>query len=136
MSAPESASEIRRWLRYASEDLRTAEILMSQPGIPPRNACFYAQQAAEKALKAVLIFLGRTVPRIHDLDALRETLPDDWSVTREHPDLASLTNWAAHARYPSDEPGPLADDAIEAIAQDHAVLTSVTRDLRQHGLTE
>ncbi len=48
--------EARRWLRYAGEDLVTAERIATSRTMPPRNACYHAQQAVEKLLKAVLIF--------------------------------------------------------------------------------
>ena len=71
MQTTEVMIETARWLRYAGEDLITAETLLAQARIPPRQACWHAQQAAEKALKAVLIFLQIDFPRTHDLNVLR-----------------------------------------------------------------
>ena len=71
MQTTEVLTETDRWLRYAEEDLITAETLLAQAHIPPRQACWHAQQAAEKALKAVLIFLQIDFPRTHDLNVLR-----------------------------------------------------------------
>jgi HEPN domain-containing protein len=104
-----------------------------QPEFEPRHACFQAQQAAEKALKAVLVFLRRDVPRIHDLDALIDALPQDWPVVQEYPDLANLTDWAVNARYPLAGQEPTHEDAEEAVRQARAVLDSVQRDLIAHG---
>lgn len=56
MSDPEVLEVLRRWLRYAEEDLRTAEVLMEEDGVP-RISCFHAQQAAEKSIKAIFVFL-------------------------------------------------------------------------------
>ena len=44
------------WLRYAKSDLELARIEKPE-GVLLENLCFHAQQAAEKTLKAVLIFL-------------------------------------------------------------------------------
>ncbi len=55
MSAPESAEEAQRWLTFAQQDLLEAEALMTREEAIPRHACWFAQQAAEKALKAALV---------------------------------------------------------------------------------
>lgn len=102
MSAPELVSEANRWLRFAAEDLKVAQNLLVSSESPPRHICFLAQQAAEKALKAALVLEEMDFPFRHDLDALRNLLPDTWSVCREHGDLAQLTEWAVEARYPGD----------------------------------
>jgi len=94
MSEDEHIGEVRRWLRYAHEDLVLAEALVGQPGVAARHICWLAQQSVEKALKAALIFLRIDFPRRHDLDVLRDLLPADWSVKRSTPDLADLTEWA------------------------------------------
>jgi HEPN domain-containing protein len=52
MNGPELQSEARRWLRFAQEDLREAERLLASPDSVPRHLCWFAQQAAEKSLKA------------------------------------------------------------------------------------
>ncbi len=59
----------------------------------PRHACFLIQQAAEKALKAVLVLEGIEFPFTHDLDALRNLLPDSWPVRTAQVDLTELTEW-------------------------------------------
>lgn len=56
MSEAERLAEAERWLRYAREDLQAAEVL-AERGVAPRQACFHAQQAAEKAIKAIFVFL-------------------------------------------------------------------------------
>jgi len=72
----EHEQEIHRWLRYAREDLMAAEEMNAATSLPPRHACYLAQQAAEKALKAALIFLQVEFPFRHDLDELRDLLPE------------------------------------------------------------
>ena len=57
-----------------------AETLLEQRVVVPRHICWLAQQSAEKALKAILVFLALDFPRRHDLDALRNLVPDDWQV--------------------------------------------------------
>ena len=80
MSETEKNDEVRRWLRYAEEDFSAARRMNEQGSFAPRQSCFQAQQAAEKAIKAVLVFLQTEFPFTHDLDRLRALLPDGWQV--------------------------------------------------------
>jgi len=114
--------------------LDAAEVLVEQRNVVPRHICWLAQQAAEKAIKAVLVFLQIDFPRRHDLDALRNLLPSDWKVKEEQPDLADLTEWAVEARYPGDWPDATEADARSAVQQAQAVWESVCADLSRHGL--
>jgi HEPN domain-containing protein len=117
MSGSDEREEAGRWLRYAAEDLAAAEAALGEPAFAPRHACWLSQQGAEKALKAALVFLQVDFPWVHDLDALRNLLPEGWRARREHPDLAELSEWAVEARYPpSSAPDPSAHDAQTAVA--------------------
>ena len=98
MSDTDARVEATRWLRYAREDLEAAQAMLGLPHIANRHVCWLAQQAAEKAIKAALVFLQVDFPRRHDLDALRTLLPDDWRVRATPPSLATLTQWAVEAR--------------------------------------
>lgn len=133
MQVTDRLADTARWLRYAEEDLTTAETILEHPHVPPRQSCWWAQQSAEKALKAVLIFLEVDFPRTHDLNVLRNLVSDGWQLETAHPDLASLTGWAAEARYPSDMPEATNADAFEAVEQARAVWASVSTALAEHG---
>ena len=75
MPGDERLELTRQWLRYAQDDLDGAEYVTANiPSLAPRHACFFAQQAAEKALKAVLIYLHIDYPRHHNLDELRDII--------------------------------------------------------------
>lgn len=56
------------WLNLAEEDLLWAKASFKDKIF--RGACFAAQQAAEKALKAFLVSKDITTPKIHDLVTL------------------------------------------------------------------
>jgi len=87
------------WLRHARSDLRLAR-LSPPPGVLLEGLCFHAQQAAEKALKAVLVAQDTPFPRSHSIGRLVELLPRDITVPREVEDAASLTDYAVTTRYP------------------------------------
>jgi HEPN domain-containing protein len=102
--AADRTNEASRWFRFAEDDLRTARACLVDADLPPRQACYFARQAAEKALKGCLIACLTEYPRSHDLDYLRNLLPPKWRVHASHPVLAELTEWLVEARYPGDWP--------------------------------
>jgi len=101
--------------------------------VTPRYLCWLAQQAAEKALKAALIYLRVEFARRHDLDVLCNLLPDDWKLKANRPDLAELTEWAVEARYPGDWPEATPAEAAHAIDVAAIVVESVQADLERLG---
>jgi len=91
-------------------------------------ACWLAQQAAEKALKALLVLSQTDFPWRHDLDALRNMLPEKYATRAACPELAALTERAVEARYPGEWPEASAADAASAVEQARAVLASAHGD--------
>jgi len=134
MSKPEYALEAAKWLRYAQEDLRAAEAMLGQSAVAPRHVCFLAQQAVEKSLKAVLIFSQIRFPFRHDLDQLRNLIPEGWSVCDRSIDLAELTEWAVDARYPVADEDPTSQDAQQSVELARLVCRLVVSDLLKQGL--
>ncbi|CAA9461915.1 MAG: hypothetical protein AVDCRST_MAG58-2761 [uncultured Rubrobacteraceae bacterium] len=133
MSEPEHVRETGRWLRFAHDDQRGAEALLERDDVPPRLACFLAQQAAEKSIKAALIFLQTEFPFRHDLDLLRDLLPDDWALKETPTGLGALSAWAARGRYPGDLPEATREDAKAAIEKARKVYETALADLEEHG---
>ena len=133
MQTADRLEDTARWLRYAAEDLTTAETLLAQAHVPPRQACWFAQQAAEKALKAVLIFLQIDFRRTHDLNVLRDLLPESWQLKTVPSNLKDLNRWAVEARYPEKMREATKAEATEAVEQARAVWTSVSNALVEHG---
>jgi HEPN domain-containing protein len=89
------------WLRNAQSDLALARLRRTR-GMLYEHLCFHAQQAAEKALKAVLLAHGVTFPRTHDLAFLVDQLPSAISIPPELIDLPTLSKYAVQNRYPGD----------------------------------
>ena len=65
-------------------------------------ACFHAQQAAEKALKAVLIAAGSQPPLVHELRALRTLMPSELDLGTTDSELSELTMYATGSRHVFD----------------------------------
>jgi HEPN domain-containing protein len=89
------------WLRYARSDLAVAQ-LSAPPTVLFETLCFHLQQAAEKALKAVLIQLGVSIARTHNLKTLMELVPTTCQMPPAVALAASLTDYAVTSRYPGD----------------------------------
>ena len=99
MSYPDLVvSEACRWLRVGkAEDLDVAHRLLTGCPSGPRHV--YAQQSAEKALKAALVLEGRirlSDPRLRDALNLGATVGG--TTKKLPPDLAELTEWAVEYR--------------------------------------
>ena len=135
-----AAGEAREWYEAAVEDLREAAFLIDSGWYP--DACFHAQQAAEKALKAFLRASG-IVARTHRLSQLARAAEHhglDLSGIREE-ELELLAEQYMAPRYPNfrQERGlSLADYTEEfarrclSLARD--ILRRVERCLRERGL--
>lgn len=124
--------QTRVWLDRALRDLGAADKLRTPPDPDWGIACYFAQQAGEKALKAILVFLQTQYPFTHDLNEIRNRIPVGWRLKEEYPNLEGLSDWSFKGRYPGREQ-PTEQDAQGAIDQARAIYQSVRRDLGQHG---
>lgn len=97
-SIPGSAAD---WLDRANSDLALSRLALPE-GALYEDLCFHAQQAAEKALKAVYQYHGWTFQYTHDLEELVTGLErQGLSVPPEVDEAVVLTSFAWEARYPS-----------------------------------
>jgi HEPN domain-containing protein len=99
----------------------------------PRHACFFAQQAAEKTIKAALRHEGINYGKTHDLEALRAALPLAWAVSTQPTSLTKLADWVVEARYLDNVPDATDIDARLAVQQATEVWILVAGDLYTRG---
>jgi HEPN domain-containing protein len=93
----------REWLNRARSNLAGAS--HAAPGIYLEDLCFDAQQAAEKAIKAVFIHRGLHFPYVHDLRRLLQLLNQGGVRIPKYVWKAeNLTPFAFEARYPGHSP--------------------------------
>ena len=124
--------EAKRWMDYAKSDLDAANILLEKGDFFPRQICFMSQQAGEKALKAILVYLGINFPKTHDLDLIRELIPVGWEVKEKFPQLYDLSVWAVESRYPGHTPDVTEGEAQETLRLAEAVFDAVSAELKKH----
>jgi HEPN domain-containing protein len=87
------------WLEDAESDLAMAESTSRRP-VRWTHRCFHAQQAAEKAIKAVLISCGIDPPKGHNIGLLLDLLPPEVVWPPAADDVADLSRHATVTRYP------------------------------------
>ena len=124
-------NEARVWMDYAKTDLRAAYALLDSGEFFPRQICFLAQQCGEKAIKAILTFEEVDFPKKHDLDRLRDLIPDGWKFKERFPDLAELTIWAVESRYPGHTPDVVEYEARETLLLAEAVFDAISEELEE-----
>ena len=123
MSPPERfpPDDPREWLNRATSNLALAKNRI--PGAYLEDLCFEAQQAAEKAVKAVLISIEVEYPYVHDLARLL-SLADDAGAPI--PDsvrkAAELTRFALVTRYPGAARPVTEADYLAAVEAAEAVV--------------
>lgn len=105
---PGSAAD---WLRHARSDLALARV-QNTPEILRESLCFHAQQAAEKALKAVLVAHALAFPRTHNLGVLLDLLSTTRPLPAEIQAADILTEYAVSSRYPT-EVEPVTDEEYQ-----------------------
>jgi len=108
-------NETLEWVEYAEEDFVMAKSALRRSKPLATASCFHSQQCAEKYFKAMLVEQDADFPKTHDLVVL-DTLCNQAGIltgfTKE--ELARLTGYAVHTRYPGNQPAP--EDAKEALA--------------------
>jgi HEPN domain-containing protein len=139
MSAPDPVDVlVAQWLRFAHADLNAGRTLSDHRATnSPDTACFHAQQAAEKAIKAILVKAQVNSARSHDLSSLMNLVPTRFSNTRDLPSLAVLIPYAVAIRCPIVhagnpillESGPTWEEADSALALAERTIRAVEADL-------
>jgi HEPN domain-containing protein len=119
-----------RWLAFARDDLRAAQVVMAAD--MPGKVCFHAQQAVEKALKAVIAENGESAPpRTHSMAELFRHLPEGFLSEIQSDLEEALDTYYLWTRYPDAVPGsieegmPGREDALEALNLAQSVMAEV-----------
>ena len=117
------------WLAYAESDA-TAMGVLGEAHL--RQAAFLLQQAAEKALKALLVAHGVPLRKTHDLEVLLEyVLEVDASMERHRGLCEDVTLAYVGQRYPSMDPWePTVDEFRANVGHLHHLMGDVRERLR------
>lgn len=98
-------AEVKEWIKKAENDFEGALALSRRRKHPlPDLVCFHCQQAAEKYLKAYLIFNEAAFPKTHDLILLLELCMQFDNTLEIHRELFEILNpYSVQFRYPGEE---------------------------------
>src|SRR3989304_1482303 len=87
------------WLGRARSDLNLGRAALRARDVLPEDACFHAQQCAEKALKGLLTAKGIDFPRTHVIETLLDLLKANGLVIPENVNEEfELTQYAVQTR--------------------------------------
>ncbi len=109
----QAAEEAGRFFRLACRDRDTFVLLSGLAQADEAAIGFHAQQAIEKALKAVLFLFGVEFRRTHDLEELASMLQDiGHKLPVQIESLRYINPYAVEFRYQEGELGGLGRDAL------------------------
>jgi HEPN domain-containing protein len=126
LPTPEEIEAAELFLGKAASDLAAARLLASDDDQDDDVVGFHAQQAVEKALKAVVAVRSLEIPRSHDLGLLIRLLDlaeHELPVAIRQADW--LNPWAVALRY--DHPGATLDRSLAVEVADESLLWALER---------
>lgn len=120
----------KSWLVKAKRDLLSAHELSSADCPLLDTAAYHCQQAAEKAIKAFLLFHDVRFEKTHDIEVLilqAKDVDPDFMIMIEAARI--LTPLAVEFRYPGDYVEPEVDEYNEAFATAENIFNFVLQKL-------
>lgn len=94
---------VREWIRRAKSNLERAKAGQVSKDILFEDLCFDCQQSVEKALKAMLIKIGKDFPRTHSIGRLIELIKSTGiEIPKRIYGAVELTEYAVSTRYPGE----------------------------------
>jgi len=122
--------EHNRWLKIVEDDLKSAKGLLKIEIFS--TATYHCQQAAEKALKAYLVFKNHKVIKIHDLMKLVKLCCSfDKDFEKLYQDAGLLNPFSTKFRYPTEFDTPDYDDTKGAIKQAERIVNFVFKKVAE-----
>ena len=131
MSIEKNRQEADRWLRTAEDDLDTSIVLKNNGKFA--HSCFHAQQAAEKAVKAIWYFVdadpwGHSVKKL--IDDLEGVNVSAYNILSKVSRLATiLDRFYIPTRYPNGLPDITPDTAF--MEEDSTACIEAARNIVQ-----
>jgi len=124
---------VRQWLAIAEEDLLLARHAMStmKSSVPFGLIAYHSQQAAEKAIKAYLVYLDIDFPYTHDLTVLLKLCPEGSGLYERLFGVRALSLYGVKARYPQDRPKVDRKQAMQAVALAELAFVQVKAALQE-----
>lgn len=121
----------RSWLNHATEDLRIARVCIGLAPPSLATAAYLCQQAAEKAVKGLLVMADVPFAKTHDLQRLGTLAASHYPQCADVLlAIRGLTAWNFAFRYPAlDEVVEPSPDELNAAMQPITTLLGVLADV-------
>jgi HEPN domain-containing protein len=120
------ADVVQDWLQRAHPDIRLEKVALRTRGVLPEDACYHAQQCAEKALKALLLYLDSSFPKTHAIEVLLDLLKTKGlSIPSGVDEAFGLSQYGVQVRYPGEWEPVTKSEAVQALEQAAMVLVWV-----------
>jgi len=123
----------RNWIERARSSLALAKVEKPDDCLW-EDLCFHAQQAAEKAIKAVLV--GHNIPFrfVHDINELLSDLQRAGvTIPAEFENAGTLNEYAVMTRYPGPYEIVSESDYLHAVGQAEAIVRWAIREVGPSG---
>lgn len=132
--AREDPQEAYDWLRRARSNFLKAKTCVDVEGVALEDLCFDLHQATEWALKALLLYLQRTPPPLHDLETLLGQIAQGGIPLPELvKEVAKLNRYFALSRYPKLQNPVTRQDFFEALDLTEETIRWVEEEMVDRG---
>ena len=119
-------SDADAWMAKAGNDLLCIRNNLASADVPTDAVCFHAQQAAEKAIKALIASRGLVPQRTHDLTTLlNDAHANGWTVGPLREPCEVVNPYSVTARYPGVQLDPTSTEARTCAAAGEEVVRMV-----------
>jgi len=126
---------VQDWLGKAANDLKIASREMKADDPASDAVCFHFQQAAEKVLKAWLVWHEIQYPPTHNIEVLLAACEKTDPEFEKLRHVEALTPYAVEIRYADDFYMPTADEMREAAEMARAAWDFIVAKLEAMGVT-
>ncbi len=122
--------EHERWLKIVEDDLKVAKALLVTEVFG--TVAYHCQQAAEKSLKAYLVFKNYKVIKTHDLIMLVDLCCKlDRDFEKLYDDAEQINPFATKFRYPTEFDIPDCEDAKKIIDRTERIVNFVLEKIAE-----
>jgi HEPN domain-containing protein len=119
------------WLARARSSLEYAKAKVSHL-VYYEEQCYQAQQAAEKALKGLLIYYNEEPEFTHNIDKILKALSKYTEIPADIQKSSELTDYAVFTRYPGTYDDVTKEEYEESIVIASACLEWVTSKIKEN----
>ncbi|HOB42772.1 MAG TPA: HEPN domain-containing protein [Bacillota bacterium] len=121
------------WICRARSNLARAKHGKFSEDVLYEDLAFDAQQAAEKSLKALLLYLGMDAPRTHSIGYLLKLIEDgsQMAIPPHVQEAAVLSDYAVTTRYPGNYEAVSEEEYLRAVELADDVCSWVMSIIRQ-----